>query len=203
MSKLDDKGEKCIFLGVSDHSKAYRLYNPLTKKVVISRDVVFDEASTWSWTKKSRRQILADFENGEDLTTVEESLPTAAELSTGGSLPITPELESGTSSRPQRKKSRPTWLEDYEVTDLPQDDVPVTHFALFADCDLQKGHKTIGVKWIYKTKLKENGEVDKFKACLVAKGYKQEFGIDYQEVFAPVARMDTIRLVIGLAAQNS
>ncbi|GKV32451.1 hypothetical protein SLEP1_g41060 [Rubroshorea leprosula] len=69
--------------------------------------------------------------------------------------------------------------------------------------DLLEGHKTIGVKWIYKTKLKENREVDKFKACLVAKGYKQEFGIDYQEVFALVARMDTIRLVITLAAQNS
>ncbi|KAL5759339.1 hypothetical protein ACOSQ2_018177 [Xanthoceras sorbifolium] len=46
--KLDDKGEKCIFLGVSDQSKAYKLYNPITKKIVISRDVVFDEERTWS-----------------------------------------------------------------------------------------------------------------------------------------------------------
>ena len=49
--------------------------------------------------------------------------------------------------------------------------------------DLLRGHKTIGVKWVYKTKLKENGEVHKHKACLVAKGYKQEFGVDYKEVF--------------------
>ncbi|KAL2476210.1 Retrovirus-related Pol polyprotein from transposon RE1 [Abeliophyllum distichum] len=69
--------------------------------------------------------------------------------------------------------------------------------------DLPKGHKTIGVKWVFKTKLKENGEVDKYKARLVAKGYTQEYGIDYTEVFAPVARHDTIRLVIALAAQNS
>ena len=69
--------------------------------------------------------------------------------------------------------------------------------------DLPRGHKTIGVKWVYKTKLKENGEVDKYKARLVAKGYKQEFGVDYKEVFAPVARHDTIKLVIALAAQNS
>ena len=69
--------------------------------------------------------------------------------------------------------------------------------------ELPKGQKTIGVKWVYKTKLKENGEVEKYKARLVAKGYEQEFGIDYKEVFAPVARHDTIRLVIALAAQNS
>ena len=68
--------------------------------------------------------------------------------------------------------------------------------------DLPKGRKTIGVKWVYKTKLKENGEVDKYKARLVAKGHKQQFGVDYK-VFAPVARQDTIRLVIALAAQNS
>ncbi|KAA0060231.1 Retrovirus-related Pol polyprotein from transposon TNT 1-94 [Cucumis melo var. makuwa] len=69
--------------------------------------------------------------------------------------------------------------------------------------DLPKGHKTIGVKWVYKIKLKENDEVDKYKVRLVAKGYKQEFDVDYKEVFAPVARHDTIRLVVSLAAQNS
>jgi len=46
--------------------------------------------------------------------------------------------------------------------------------------DLLKGHKTIGVKWVYKTKLRENGEVDKFKVRLIAKGYKQQFGVDYK-----------------------
>ena len=61
--------------------------------------------------------------------------------------------------------------------------------------DLPTRHKTIGVKWVYKTKLKENGEIDKYKVRLVAKGYKQEFGVDYKEVFVPVARHDTIRLV--------
>ncbi|PNX58743.1 reverse transcriptase, partial [Trifolium pratense] len=69
--------------------------------------------------------------------------------------------------------------------------------------DLPKGQKTIGVKWVYKTKLNEKGEIDKFKARLVVKGYKQEHGVDYEEVFAPVARQDTIRLVVSLAAQNS
>lgn len=68
--------------------------------------------------------------------------------------------------------------------------------------NLPPGVKTIGLKWIFKTKLNENGEVEKYKARLVAKGYSQQYGVDYTEVFAPVARWDTIRMVIALAAQK-
>lgn len=67
---------------------------------------------------------------------------------------------------------------------------------------MPKGAKKIGVKWVFRTKLNENGEVDKLKARLVAKGYAQQQGIDYNEVFAPVARWDTIRMVLALAAQK-
>jgi len=47
---------------------------------------------------------------------------------------------------------------------------------------LLKGQKSIGVKWVYKTKLNEKRKVDKLRARLVAKGYKQEFGIDYTTI---------------------
>ncbi|KAL0423551.1 UNVERIFIED_CONTAM: Retrovirus-related Pol polyprotein from transposon RE1 [Sesamum radiatum] len=67
--------------------------------------------------------------------------------------------------------------------------------------DLPEGSKK-GVKWIYKTKYDENGEVNKYKARLVVKGYAQEYGIYYNEVFAPVARMETIHLVLALAAKK-
>jgi hypothetical protein len=67
---------------------------------------------------------------------------------------------------------------------------------------LPEGVNSIGVKWIFKTKLNESGEIDKCKARLVAKGYAQQYGIDYTEVYAPVARLDTIRLIIALTAQE-
>ena len=66
---------------------------------------------------------------------------------------------------------------------------------------LPEGVNSIGVKWIFKTKLNESGEIDKCKARLMAKGYAQQYGIDYTEVYALVARLDTIRLIIALAAQ--
>jgi len=69
--------------------------------------------------------------------------------------------------------------------------------------DLPASCKKIGVKWLYKTKLNELGEVDKYKARLVAKGYSQQYGVDYTEVFAPVARMDTVRMIVALAAQRN
>lgn len=57
---------------------------------------------------------------------------------------------------------------------------------------LPEGVKTINVKWVFKTKYDEDGEIDKFKARLVAKGYAQRYGVDYDEVYAPEARWDTV-----------
>lgn len=44
--KLDDNGVKCVFLGVSEESKAYRMFDPIFNKIIISRDVVYDEESS-------------------------------------------------------------------------------------------------------------------------------------------------------------
>ena len=65
--KLDDNREKCIFLSVSDQSKAYKLYNPSTKKIVISRDVVFDEDRTQPWSENDAiEHIPIDFDGEND-----------------------------------------------------------------------------------------------------------------------------------------
>ncbi|GJZ01693.1 putative ribonuclease H-like domain-containing protein, partial [Tanacetum coccineum] len=66
--------------------------------------------------------------------------------------------------------------------------------------DLPHGAKVIGTKWVYKNKRDERGVVVRNKARLVAQGHRQEEGIDYDEVFAPVARIEAIRLFLAFAS---
>ncbi|GJR55431.1 putative ribonuclease H-like domain-containing protein, partial [Tanacetum coccineum] len=66
--------------------------------------------------------------------------------------------------------------------------------------DLPHGAKVIGTKWVYRNKRDERGVVVRNKARLVAQGHRQEEGIDYDEVFAPVARIEAIRLFLAFAS---
>ncbi|XP_047326610.1 uncharacterized mitochondrial protein AtMg00810-like [Impatiens glandulifera] len=66
---------------------------------------------------------------------------------------------------------------------------------------LARWKKTIGLKWVYKVKYSEDGLIQKHKARLVAKGYSQQPGVGFSEIYAPVARMETIRTCVAIAAQ--
>ena len=68
--------------------------------------------------------------------------------------------------------------------------------------ELPPGHKAIGLKWVFKAKRDTQGKVVKHKARLIAKGYIQKFGVDFEDVFAPVTKMETVRLLLAIAANN-
>ncbi|KAK2970503.1 hypothetical protein RJ640_013575 [Escallonia rubra] len=133
--KLVDKGEKCIFLGVSDQSKAYKLYNPSTKKIVISRDVVFDEDQTWPWNENGVKQHVPaiGLAKDDEETQMENEQEPA----------VTPNISQDTQSmpidvaddvqRPHRARRRPTWMSDYErsmMVEFDMSDLGMMHYFL-------------------------------------------------------------------------
>jgi transposase InsO family protein len=67
-TKLKNKSIACVLLGVSEESKAYRLYNPITKKIITSRDVVFEENKSWNWDKEHVVTVLEWGDNDEEAT---------------------------------------------------------------------------------------------------------------------------------------
>lgn len=244
--KLDDKSIPCIMIGVSSESKAYRLFNPATNKVMISRDVVFEENKGWDWsiTKPELDNLIwdgcedeqEDESDNEEHVDVDKCKPSETEMEA----PATPTSErtnvEDSEQLEQRVRRPPSYLRDYVtnsalLTEVESDWImfadradPVTYEEAAMEerwrvamdqemkaieknntwrlTDLPHGAKKIGVKWVYKTKLNKNGELDKYKARLVVKGYTQKYGLDYSEVFAPVARWDTIRTILALATHK-
>lgn len=69
--------------------------------------------------------------------------------------------------------------------------------------DLPKDRKAIGSKWVFKVKHHSDGQVERYKCRLVAKGYSQIYGADYDETFSPVVRFSSIRTLLSFAVQNN
>ena len=177
-TKLDDKSEKYVFVGYDSSSKGYKLYNPNSGKIVISRDVEFEEEDCWDWSSQEEKYDFLPYFEEED----EMEQPMIEEHITAPASP-TPRLdETSSSERTPRLRS----IEElYEVTKNQND---INLFCLFGDCEplsyqeavenvkwrdamdeeiksitkndtwelttLPRGHKEIGIRWVYKVKLK-------------------------------------------------
>ena len=66
----------------------------------------------------------------------------------------------------------------------------------------KQGTNVIDCKWVYKVKRKADGTIDRYKARQVAKGFRQRYGIDYEDTFSSVVKIATVRLVLSLAVSR-
>lgn len=79
---MENESFSCVFLGVSDESKACRLYDPISKRIIISRDVAFEEDKQWDWDASYEEQLLMNLELGDEIATdVEKEYETVSETS--------------------------------------------------------------------------------------------------------------------------
>lgn len=129
-TKLDNRSITCVLLGVSEESKGYWLYDPVTRRVVISRDVIFEEDRQWDWDVSYEEQLLTDLEWGdvengtdeEDGTEGEESDETVVGEGEGAEVADNDEVQAvgnelsnveGSNARGERVRKSPIWMNDY------------------------------------------------------------------------------------------
>ena len=114
----------------------------------------------------------------------------AAVTSTGSDEPKT---VKGALARPDKAK----WM-----TAMEKEMESLRTYDVWDLVELPRDRKAVGSKWVYKLKKNADGSVERYKARLVAQGFTQKFGIDYDETFCPVVRFESVRTVIALAVQN-
>ncbi|KAH9706546.1 hypothetical protein KPL70_012251 [Citrus sinensis] len=202
-AKLDDKSEKFIFIGYDNNSKGYKLYNPNNGKIVISRDI----------KQVDEQQEPATPPISPAPTTCGDSPPSFLNERTEERTRSLQDLYEVTERYDNLTLfclfadcelvnfQEPALVEKWRIA-MDEEIKAIVKNDTWELTTLPTGHKAIGVKWVYKTKRNAKGGIERHKARLVANGYSQKAGIDYDEIFAPVARLETIRLIISLAAQN-
>jgi hypothetical protein len=230
-SKLEDKSEIMILIGYHP-TGAYKLYNPVNQKVHFSRDVIVNEAEIWKWesepeynSKVQQSYIYPDSSDeseGEDDHEVtandQEEIIVPARPQRNRNPParlIDCELTSDNAVNDEGDFIHFALLADIEPVNYKEAlKTDVWKIAMVEELqsieknqtwelvDLPDKKKKIDVKWVFKVKLNPDGQVSKHKARLVARGFLQKQGIDYNKVFAPGARIETVRLVTTIACKN-
>ncbi|CAL9009258.1 unnamed protein product [Prunus brigantina] len=195
--KLDQTSTRCVFLGYGSCEKGYRLYNLESGKVIISRDVIFNEESSWDWNAQKESSIsipLTDVvaENGKE---IDEAYGVQIEMAEENEAEHT-EAVTGPHEFDHTSRKFKSIAEVYERCNVCIIE-PESFEEAVKDDSWQKAMENE----IHMIEKNDTWDL-KNKARLVAKGYYQKPRIYFNETFAPVARLDTIRILVALAAQK-
>ncbi|GJR68625.1 putative RNA-directed DNA polymerase [Tanacetum coccineum] len=253
-SKLDVKNKPCVFLGYGQDELGYRLYDPVQKKLVRSRDVEFDEDQTLKDVEKTEKETIPqhnddpidldpvppkhfdaqfgddiqndeeqnDEEHGADDVDAQEQPNLDEDVHPELPVPMPPFVPLRRSTRDHHPSTRYSANEYVLLTDggepecyaeAMEDEHKKEWFDAMQDemkslyenntfelTKLPKGKRALKNKWVYKLKTEEYTPRPRYKARLVVKGFSQKKGIDFDEIFSPVVKMGSIRVVLGLAA---
>nr|GFB13774.1 retrovirus-related Pol polyprotein from transposon TNT 1-94 [Tanacetum cinerariifolium] len=219
LDKMKEKGDACIFVGYSTQSRAYRVFNKKTRVIIESIHVNFDELPHMASdhvssdpTPECQRMALEHdslcpkTQCQDNVTQEDRIVTTSNELNLLFSL-MFDELLNG-SSKVMSKYSAVSTADapnqlTYAENDQVADDKFINIFCTPELVDRPLCTHVINLKWLWKNKRDEENIVIRNKSHLVAKGYAQKEGVDFEESFAPVARLEAVRLFIAYAAHKS
>lgn len=215
--KLDPKATKCILLGYGEETKGYRLYDTEKRRVFHSRDVQFNEAMREEQLEPAEQEIdqLVELEFLDEVPRNDDPPEEAPPIA-----PVEPE-------QPPRRSERVRRPPDYYVNvtnELPKEPLSVEEALSSPEKEkwkgamasemkslqendvwelvhLPEGQKALGSKWVYKVKTGVDGSIERYKARLVAQGYQQKYGTDYDQTFCPVVRLESFRTLVALSVQ--
>ncbi|KAE8695627.1 Potassium transporter 10 [Hibiscus syriacus] len=223
-SKLDAKSNKCAFVGYGGDEFGYRFWDYENRKIIRSRDVIFNENVMYkdrptveSSNTEAETKEFAEFEeiSGNDVQISPEAVQEEE--------PDTPELRrSSIFLKPTRRYSPSLHYllltdngepECYDEAMQVEDSVKwessmkdemdlLMSNQTWELAELPPGKKALHNKWIYRIKEEHDGS-KRYKARLVVKGFQQKECIDYNEIFSPVVKLSTIRLVLKIVAAEN
>ncbi|GJX73623.1 retrotransposon protein, putative, ty1-copia subclass [Tanacetum coccineum] len=198
--KLQQRSVKCIFIGYPKETMGYYFYFPSENKIVFARYAEFLEKKILFLKKsvggpknlKNQDEDTSPSENTREIPIeVEGFEPPQEEV-----VPVRRDLNEPNNYKaamldPKSNK----WLDamNSEMQFMKDNQV-------WCLVDLPPNGKTVRSKWSFKKKTDMDGIVHTYKACLVAKGFTQTYGVDYEETFSPIANIRAIRILIAIVA---
>ncbi|KAK8562192.1 hypothetical protein V6N12_049239 [Hibiscus sabdariffa] len=217
-TKLEPKSEKCTFVGYPKETKGYYFYNE--NKVFVARTRVFLEKEFLTNSGKCRNIELKVVQQQqviepevEDISQAVEKNPTDLEtqplrrstrerheperygflVTTHGDVILVDQDEPKTYQEAVTSTDSGKWLEAMrsEMDSMSENQV-------WTLVEPPEGIKPIGCKWVFKKKTDMDGNVQTYKGRLVAKGFRQIHGVDYDETFSPVAMFKSIRILLAV-----
>ena len=229
--KLDKKAQKLRFIGYTETAGNYKVWDDKKQKCYVRHDVIFNENdfSTSSVTSEQEpvsteepsEEVQIELENQEERqveSEAREQLEPVRQSQRTKKAPVRYGLDEFADTAKQvnhdaklsQKIEEPTTIKDalsgshskewklaadQEYSSLMENDT-------WELVKLPKGRETVGCKWVFRVKYDGEGKIHCYKGRLVAQGFTQKYGIDYDEIFSPVARFSTIRTLLAFAVER-